>query len=154
MGSIIRNLWSSESPGPRTVVRVLDAAIATVGIICIAVGSNYPASGMIYYITLGVAVIWSTLISFLTHNDRLFHPGFLIAMDFMLAVVHYVFGIVNALSADTAGYLHTDAIRATFLLITAVIHTVFFVLACRDTHVRRRSSVAGAQKVGIEINTA
>lgn len=56
MGSIIYNLWSSENPGPRTVVRVLDATIATVGIICIAVGSDYPASGMIYYIIVCITL--------------------------------------------------------------------------------------------------
>ncbi|BCS18628.1 uncharacterized protein APUU_11456A [Aspergillus puulaauensis] len=131
MGSIIRNLWSAETPGPRTVVRVLDAAIAT----------------------LGVATIWSTLISFLTYNDRLFHPGFHIALDFALAAVHYVFGIVNALAADTAGYMHGNAIAATFLLIIAVLHTFFFVLACRDTHVRRRVSGQGTHKDGFEVNT-
>ncbi|OJJ62578.1 hypothetical protein ASPSYDRAFT_129437 [Aspergillus sydowii CBS 593.65] len=150
MGYIISNLWSVQSSGPRTVIRVLDSAIATVGIICIAVGYRDPASGMIYYIILGVAAVWSTVISFLTYTERLFHPGILIPLDFALSAVHYVFGIVNALAADSSGYLHGNAIAATFLLIIAALHTLFFVLACRDTHVRRRSSVSGTQKGGLE----
>lgn len=50
MGSIMRNLWCSETSGPRMAARLFEAAIAIVGIICIAAGSEFPESGIIYYI--------------------------------------------------------------------------------------------------------
>jgi hypothetical protein len=40
MGFIIRDLWTTETPGPITAFRAFDVLIALIGTICIAVGSD------------------------------------------------------------------------------------------------------------------
>ncbi|KAJ5085204.1 hypothetical protein N7532_009975 [Penicillium argentinense] len=138
MGAIMYNLWTSETSGPRLATRLLDAIIAIVGIICIATGSRYPVYGSICYIILGIAALLSLIISAFIYSQKLFHPGFLILPDFALAAVHWIFGISYALSANFSQ--RGGVIIAVFLLIVAVLHTLFFVSVCRDTHVRRQRS--------------
>lgn len=50
MGSVIGNFWSGENAGPRAATRVFNALIALLGIIAIAVITNHPGTGIIYYI--------------------------------------------------------------------------------------------------------
>lgn len=50
MSSIFRDIWTANTPGPRTALRIFDALIAIIGIICIVVGYVRPAFGFIYYI--------------------------------------------------------------------------------------------------------
>ncbi|KAJ5288318.1 hypothetical protein PENANT_c191G05002 [Penicillium antarcticum] len=146
MGFIIRDLWTAETPGPRTAVRAFNALIALIGIVCIAMGTYYPASGVIYYIILAVTTIWSALVSIFSLTERTIHPGFVTALDFALAVVHFFFGILNARAASGYSYGRGNDIVAIFLLVAGILHLLFFVLACRDTHVRRRSTITDTAK--------
>lgn len=50
MGSVIGDFWSGENSGPRAASRVFNALIALLGIIAIAVITNHPDHGIIYYI--------------------------------------------------------------------------------------------------------
>lgn len=54
MGSVIGDFWSGENSGPRAASRVFNALIALLGIIAIAVITNHPDHGIIYYI-----IVWS-----------------------------------------------------------------------------------------------
>ncbi|KAJ6168271.1 hypothetical protein N7497_001114 [Penicillium chrysogenum] len=128
MGFIIRDLWTTETPGPITAFRAFDVLIALIGTICIA---------------LAVTTIWSALVSIFSHTERTIHPGFAIALDFALAVVHFFFGILNARAASGYSYGRGNADIAVFLLVAGVLHLLFFALACRDFHVRRRSTITG-----------
>ncbi|KAK9847373.1 hypothetical protein MYU51_019533 [Penicillium brevicompactum] len=150
MRFIIRDLWTAETPGPRTAFRAFDALIALIGIICIAVGTYYPASGVIYYVVLVVTAIWSALVSIFSHTERTIHPGFAIALDFALAVVHFFFGILNVRAASGYSYGRGNAVVAIFLLVVGALHLLFFILACRDTHVRRKSTITGTAKDDLE----
>ncbi|CAI7674699.1 unnamed protein product [Penicillium palitans] len=150
MGFIIRDLWTTETSGPRTACRAFDVLIAVIGIICIAAGTTYQASGVIYYVILGVTTIWSALVSIFSRTERIIHPGFAIALDFALAVVHVFFGSLNAIAASGYSYGRGNAVVAVFLLVAGGLHLLFFVLACRDLHVRRRSTTTGTAKDNFE----
>ncbi|KAJ5240594.1 uncharacterized protein N7469_002185 [Penicillium citrinum] len=118
MGSVIGSFWSGETPGPRGAIRISSALIALIGIICVAAGSVNPDTGIIYYIILGVATLWSAIVSFLLFAESSIHPAVLIALDLALAGVHYAFGIINAIAASSyIYYWRGNAIVAVFLLV-------------------------------------
>ncbi|KAJ6012349.1 hypothetical protein N7522_002704 [Penicillium canescens] len=102
---------------------------------------------------LGVSIIWSTLVLFLIYTERAVNSGLFIVLDLALAAVHYSFGIINALAASSTEYGHGNAIVAMSLLVAGVLHIFFFGLACRDTHVRRTSTISEIGKDGLEAYT-
>jgi hypothetical protein len=68
-----------------------------------------------------VTTIWSALVSIFSHTERTIHPGFAIALDFALAVVHFFFGILNARAASGYSYGRGNADIAVFLLVAGYV---------------------------------
>lgn len=77
-----------------------------------------------------MTAIWSALVSIFSHTERTIHPGFAIALDFALAVVHFFFGILNVRAASGYSYGRGNAVVAIFLL---VVGYVIFDGQCTET---------------------
>ncbi|OQD88787.1 hypothetical protein PENANT_c003G03155 [Penicillium antarcticum] len=144
---------STTSHGTLLGLRITCFFFAIAAVIVCRIGNpNYIAIGL-----TGGSSLWSLIHLILLQLRKAPHAGFLVALDLFAAVTNIVFGVLvivgtACITSGSATILYSSALviaSSALQVVAGVAHSISFVFACRDVHVRRRApsyDFAGREK--------